>query len=280
MDAETPTLPDLRAPKVSFVSLGCPKALVDSERIVTRLRAEGYELARAARGRRPRDRQHLRLSRQRPGGIARRHRRGARGERQGDRDRLHGRRAREDHRGLSGRARGHRAAAIRERGRGGASGGAAAPRPVPRSGAARGHQAHAAALRLSQDFRGLQQSLHVLHHPAAARRPGVAPGRRRAARGRAAGRGRRQGAAGHLAGHLGLRDRSQIRGERMEGPRGARQVPRSRPRARRARRLGAAALRLSLPARRRGHPADGGAARCCPISTSRSSTRARTCCGA
>ena len=34
------------APKVSFVSLGCPKALVDSERIVTRLRAEGYELSR------------------------------------------------------------------------------------------------------------------------------------------------------------------------------------------------------------------------------------------
>ena len=40
----------------------------------------------------------------------------------------------------------------------------------------------------------------------------------------------------------------------------------------RARRLGAAALRLSLPACRRGHPADGRAARCCPISTSRSST--------
>jgi ribosomal protein S12 methylthiotransferase len=34
------------APVISFVSLGCPKALVDSERIVTRLRAEGYELAR------------------------------------------------------------------------------------------------------------------------------------------------------------------------------------------------------------------------------------------
>ena len=32
------------APKVSFVSLGCPKALVDSERIITRLRAEGYAL--------------------------------------------------------------------------------------------------------------------------------------------------------------------------------------------------------------------------------------------
>src|SRR5579885_261717 len=37
---------DSPAPKISFVSLGCPKALVDSERIVTRLRAEGYELAR------------------------------------------------------------------------------------------------------------------------------------------------------------------------------------------------------------------------------------------
>ncbi|MFN4273841.1 MAG: 30S ribosomal protein S12 methylthiotransferase RimO [Aliihoeflea sp.] len=36
----------MSAPRVSFVSLGCPKALVDSERIVTRLRAEGYEIAR------------------------------------------------------------------------------------------------------------------------------------------------------------------------------------------------------------------------------------------
>ena len=35
-----------RPPRISFVSLGCPKALVDSERIITRLRAEGYELAR------------------------------------------------------------------------------------------------------------------------------------------------------------------------------------------------------------------------------------------
>ncbi len=41
---------DKTAPKVSFVSLGCPKALVDSERIVTRLRAEGYELAREHAG--------------------------------------------------------------------------------------------------------------------------------------------------------------------------------------------------------------------------------------
>ncbi len=33
------------APTVGFVSLGCPKNLVDSERILTQLRAEGYELA-------------------------------------------------------------------------------------------------------------------------------------------------------------------------------------------------------------------------------------------
>ncbi len=33
------------APTVGFVSLGCPKALVDSERILTKLRAEGYRVA-------------------------------------------------------------------------------------------------------------------------------------------------------------------------------------------------------------------------------------------
>ena len=32
------------APKVGFVSLGCPKALVDSERILTQLRMEGYDV--------------------------------------------------------------------------------------------------------------------------------------------------------------------------------------------------------------------------------------------
>ncbi len=34
----------VRNPKVGFVSLGCPKALVDSERILTQLKAEGYEI--------------------------------------------------------------------------------------------------------------------------------------------------------------------------------------------------------------------------------------------
>jgi ribosomal protein S12 methylthiotransferase len=38
------------APKVGFVSLGCPKALVDSEGILTRLRAEGYAIAPSYEG--------------------------------------------------------------------------------------------------------------------------------------------------------------------------------------------------------------------------------------
>ena len=46
MTAKTPSDP----PRISFVSLGCPKALVDSERIITQLRAEGYELTRSHAG--------------------------------------------------------------------------------------------------------------------------------------------------------------------------------------------------------------------------------------
>ncbi len=35
----------MTTPRIGFVSLGCPKALVDSERILTQLRAEGYDIA-------------------------------------------------------------------------------------------------------------------------------------------------------------------------------------------------------------------------------------------
>ena len=35
----------VKAPKVGMVSLGCPKALVDSERILSQLRSEGYEIS-------------------------------------------------------------------------------------------------------------------------------------------------------------------------------------------------------------------------------------------
>jgi len=38
------------APKIGFVSLGCPKALVDSEQILTQLRAEGYDTAKSYDG--------------------------------------------------------------------------------------------------------------------------------------------------------------------------------------------------------------------------------------
>ena len=39
-----------QAPKVGFVSLGCPKALVDSEDILTKLKVEGYEIAPSYEG--------------------------------------------------------------------------------------------------------------------------------------------------------------------------------------------------------------------------------------
>src|SRR5471032_1141040 len=44
--SQTATATPGAAPKVGFVSLGCPKALVDSEQILTQLRAEGYETAK------------------------------------------------------------------------------------------------------------------------------------------------------------------------------------------------------------------------------------------
>ncbi len=59
MQETSPTSPGVTAndappktapPRVSFVSLGCPKALVDSERIITRLRAEGYEFSQSHAG--------------------------------------------------------------------------------------------------------------------------------------------------------------------------------------------------------------------------------------
>ena len=34
-----------RAPSVGFVSVGCPKALVDSERLITELKLRGYDIA-------------------------------------------------------------------------------------------------------------------------------------------------------------------------------------------------------------------------------------------
>ena len=105
----------------------------------------------------------------------------------------------------------------------------------------------------------------------------LAPGGRRAARGREAGQSGRQGADRHRAGHQRLWPRHPIRREPVARPRGRRALPRPHARTRLARRLGAAALCLSLSACRRGDRADGRAATCCPISTCRSSTLRLRC---
>ena len=49
-EAPTTTPPVSRAPQVGFVSLGCPKALTDSELILTRLSAEGYQTSKTFQG--------------------------------------------------------------------------------------------------------------------------------------------------------------------------------------------------------------------------------------
>ena len=46
----TLTIPPSAAPKVGFVSLGCPKAFTDSELILTRLSAEGYQTSKTFEG--------------------------------------------------------------------------------------------------------------------------------------------------------------------------------------------------------------------------------------
>jgi len=45
MTTEVAEVP-MSTPKVGFVSLGCPKALTDSELILTQLSAEGYETSK------------------------------------------------------------------------------------------------------------------------------------------------------------------------------------------------------------------------------------------
>jgi ribosomal protein S12 methylthiotransferase len=48
--SEMTATPSLTAPKVGFVSLGCPKALTDSELILTQLSAEGYQTSKTFEG--------------------------------------------------------------------------------------------------------------------------------------------------------------------------------------------------------------------------------------
>jgi len=145
------------APKISFVSLGCPKALVDSERIITRLRAEGYELARKHDG--------ADIVIVNTCGFldsAKQESLGAIGEAMAENGKV-----------IVTGCMGAEPEQIE----------AAYPGVLSISGPqqyesvlAAGHQADAAALRLSEDFRRLQQPLQLLHHPETARRSGVASG--------------------------------------------------------------------------------------------------------
>ena len=50
MTVATLATPPTKTPKVGFVSLGCPKALTDSELILTQLSAEGYETSKTFEG--------------------------------------------------------------------------------------------------------------------------------------------------------------------------------------------------------------------------------------
>ena len=166
-------------PKVGLVSLGCPKALVDSERIMTRLRAEGYDLVDSYDGA---DLVIVNtcafLETARDESIE------AIGEAMAENGKVvvtgclgvHEQLIREVHPGVLAVTGPHQyesvMAAVHQ---------ALPPahRSLRRSDAAAGHQADAAPFRLSEDFRRLQQQVHLLHHPILTRSADQPPDRRR-----------------------------------------------------------------------------------------------------
>ena len=252
-----------RAPRVGFVSLGCPKALVDSEQILTQLRAEGYAIAPSYDGA---DLVVVNTCGFIDAAVA--ESLDAIGEALAENGKVivtgmpgrQGRRLVRARRASEGAGR-HRPARDAGSDVGRARTPAAVARSVRRSRPELSWQnrcqAHADALRVSQDQRRLQPPLHVLHHPVDARRLGLAPDRRGARGRRKSGEGGRQGTAGHLAGHQRLRRGRQVPDRLLAGPAGEDEDGRAREGAGRNGRLGAAALRLSVSARRRRHSADG-----------------------
>ena len=170
-----------RAPSVGFVSLGCPKALVDSELIITQLRAEGYATS-ASYG----DADLVIVNTCGFIDAAVKESLDAIGEaiaengkvivtgclgakKDGDQNLI----AKAHPKVLAVTGPTCRRRGARSR----ASSSAQAARSVHRSCTAGWHQADAAPLRLSEDFRRLQSSLQLLHHSLDARRPGVAADR-------------------------------------------------------------------------------------------------------
>ena len=144
-------------PKVGFVSLGCAKALVDSERIITRLRAEGYAIAPSYDG--------ADVVVVNTCGFldsAKAESLDAIGEAMAENGRVivtgcfgvEDKRIRAAFPDVLAVTGPHQYEAVMD---GGARGRARSARPVPRSGAAGGPAADARPLRLCEDFRGLQQ---------------------------------------------------------------------------------------------------------------------------
>ena len=253
-----PAMPS-SAPTVGFVSLGCPKALVDSERILTQLRSDGYSVVPTYD-----DADIVVVNTCGFIDAAVEESLGAIGEALDENGRV-------VVTGCLGvkpdeiRARypkvlaitGPQAyesvvAAVHEH----------APNRAPHDPFVdlvpppRG-QAHTAPLRVPEDLRRLRSQVQLLHHPVDARAAREPRDRRRAGRGRAAARRRRPGAARHQPGHLRLRGGPALPHRLPRRPARQGEVPGPVPRARRARHLGAAALRLPVPARRSRDAADG-----------------------
>jgi ribosomal protein S12 methylthiotransferase len=270
--ATTPGTPS-RVPTVGFVSLGCPKALTDSELILTQLRAEGYETSKTFAGadlvivntcgfiddavKESLDTIGEALAENGKVIVT-----GCLGAKAGDGG---GNLVQQVHPKVLAVTGPHATQEVMDAVH------RHVPKPhdpfvdlVPEARAEfRGWPASSSrrALRLPEDQRRLQPPLHLLHHPQHARRPGLAAHRRRAERSARAVRVGREGTAGRQPGHQRLRRRREVPHRLLGRQAGAHAAVRAVRRAghagRRARRLGAAALRLSLPACRRDPAADG-----------------------
>ena len=205
------------APRIGLVSLGCPKALVDSERIVTRLRAEGYALSPDYAGA-----DAVVVNTCGFLNSAKEESLQAIGEALAENGRVivtgclgvEADRIRAQYPDVLAITGPHQYEAVVEAVH------AAVPRlhdPYRRPRAAARHPPHAAPLRLSEDLRRLQPRVPLLHHPELARTSPEPDAQRRDARGRAPRRRRRAGAPRHLPGHERLRARPRLRQERLAG---------------------------------------------------------------
>ena len=171
------TTPAPANPKVGFVSLGCPKALVDSERILTQLRMEGYDV----------------VSTYQDADVVVVNTCGFIDSAKAESLEVIGEAIKENGKvivtGCMGVEEGNIrnvhpsvlavTAAVRAGGQRRARSRAAASgsQPADRPGAAARHQADPAPLRLSEDFRRLQPQLQLLHHPVDAWQAGQPSGR-------------------------------------------------------------------------------------------------------